>query len=87
LDILTDGACLTLAGMEVDDDVGWLTHSLHFPKDNNEEVNKAEREYEVIDPRARASKAREDERHRKAQQPSNSRQGGGGIYRPRRKHS
>ncbi|THG95208.1 hypothetical protein EW026_g6408 [Hermanssonia centrifuga] len=37
-------------GMEVDDDTGFLGHALHFPKDNNEEAIKAERDYEVIDP-------------------------------------
>ncbi|EED77036.1 predicted protein, partial [Postia placenta Mad-698-R] len=40
-------------GVEVDDDTDFLTHALHFPKDNNEEVEKAERDYEVIDPRQR----------------------------------
>jgi len=53
-------------GMEVDDDVGFLAHELHFPKDNTEETQKAEREYEVIDPRQRGAKAREEQRERKA---------------------
>ncbi|KAL0072469.1 Peptidyl-prolyl isomerase cwc27 [Marasmius tenuissimus] len=52
-------------GMEVDDDRGFLGHKLHFPKDNNEEVEKAERDYEVIDPRQRGARAREEERERK----------------------
>ncbi|KAI0731076.1 cyclophilin-like domain-containing protein [Earliella scabrosa] len=52
-------------GMEVDDDVGFLGHLLHFPKGNEEEVAKAEREYEVIDPRQRGARAREEERERK----------------------
>ena len=52
-------------GMEVDDDVGFLGHKLFFPKGNEEEVAKAERDYEVIDPRARGARAREEERERK----------------------
>ncbi|KAI1796748.1 cyclophilin-like protein [Ganoderma leucocontextum] len=52
-------------GMEVDDDVGFLGHLLHFPKGNEEETAKAEREYEVIDPRQRGARAREEERERK----------------------
>jgi peptidyl-prolyl cis-trans isomerase SDCCAG10 len=52
-------------GMEVDNDFGFLGHELHFPKDNNEETEKAEREYEVIDPRQRGAKAREEEREKK----------------------
>ena len=30
------------SAMEVDDDTGFLTHRLYFPKDNNEEIEKAE---------------------------------------------
>lgn len=52
-------------GMEVDDDVGFLAHKLFFPKGNEEEVAKAERDYEVIDPRARGARAKEEERERK----------------------
>jgi peptidyl-prolyl cis-trans isomerase SDCCAG10 len=52
-------------GIEVDDDVGFLGHALHFPKGNEEEVQKAERDYEVIDPRARGAQAREEEKDRK----------------------
>lgn len=52
-------------GMEVDDDVGFLSHLLHFSHDNSEEVNKAERDYEVIDPRERGARAKEEERERK----------------------
>lgn len=52
-------------GIEVDDDIGFLSHALRFPKDNSEEVNKAERDYEVIDPRQRSARAREEERIRK----------------------
>ncbi|EIN09466.1 cyclophilin-like protein [Punctularia strigosozonata HHB-11173 SS5] len=52
-------------GVEVDTDAGFLGHLLHFPKDNSEEVQKAERDYEVIDPRARGARAKEEERERK----------------------
>lgn len=52
-------------GMEVDGDIGFLAHELHFPKDNTEETEKAQRDYEVIDPRQRGAKAREEERERK----------------------
>jgi peptidyl-prolyl cis-trans isomerase SDCCAG10 len=51
--------------MEVDNDTGFMTHALHFPKDNAEETMKAERDYEVIDPRERGAKAKEEERQRK----------------------
>jgi peptidyl-prolyl cis-trans isomerase SDCCAG10 len=54
------------AGMEVDSDRGFMRHLLCFPKGNEEEVRKAEREYEVIDPRARGAQARQEERDRKA---------------------
>lgn len=53
--------------LEVDVDTGFLAHKLNFPKDNTEEVNKAERDYEVIDPRQRGARAREEERQRKKQ--------------------
>lgn len=53
------------AGMEVDSDRGFMGHLLHFPKGNEEEVQKAERDYEVIDPRARGAQARQEERERK----------------------
>lgn len=66
-------------GMEVDDDTGFLSHALHFPKDNSEEVMKAERDYEVIDPRQRSAKAKEEAREkRKAVRP---RGGGRGSKR------
>ncbi|KAG6331514.1 hypothetical protein ID866_7578 [Astraeus odoratus] len=51
--------------MEVDDDRGFMSHVLHFPKDDGEETRKAERDYEVIDPRQRSARAREEERERK----------------------
>ncbi|KIM38328.1 hypothetical protein M413DRAFT_447828 [Hebeloma cylindrosporum] len=50
--------------MEVDDDTGFMGHALHFAKDDVEET-KAERDYEVIDPRVRSAKAKEEERQRK----------------------
>jgi peptidyl-prolyl cis-trans isomerase SDCCAG10 len=53
-------------GREVDDDAGFLAHALQFHKGNEEEVAKAERDYEVIDPRARGARAKEEERERKA---------------------
>ncbi|ETW79169.1 hypothetical protein HETIRDRAFT_441233 [Heterobasidion irregulare TC 32-1] len=52
-------------GMEVDDDTGFMSHLLAFPKDNEDEAQKAERDYEVIDPRQRGARAKEEERERK----------------------
>lgn len=52
-------------GLEVDDDFGFMKHVLHFPKDDGEETQKAERDYEVIDPRQRGAQAREEERERR----------------------
>lgn len=52
-------------GVEVDDDRGFMGHALRFPKDDGEETRKAERDYEVIDPRQRGAKAKEEERERK----------------------
>ena len=65
-------------GIEVDDDRGFLSHSLHFPKDDGEESKKAERDYEVIDPRERGAKAREEERERRKAIRAGK---GGGLYR------
>ena len=63
-------------GVDVDDDLGFLSHHLRFPKGNEDEVAKAEREYEVIDPRARGAKAKEEERQRKrAQRPKDGGRG------------
>lgn len=59
-----NGADTEEAAMEIDVDTGFLSHKLYFPKDN-EEVEKAEREYEVIDPRQRSARAREEEKERK----------------------
>ncbi|KAH9026370.1 cyclophilin-like protein [Lactarius pseudohatsudake] len=52
-------------GIELDNDRGFMGHLLNFPKGNEEEVQKAEREYEVIDPRVRSAQARQEERERK----------------------
>lgn len=52
-------------GLEVDTDRGFLSHLLTFPKDNSEEVDKAERDYEVIDPRQRGARAKQEERDRR----------------------
>ena len=68
-------------GMEVDDDVGFLGHMLHFPKGNEEEVAKAEREYEVIDPRQRGARAKEEERERKRAMKAKDLTGGRGYRR------
>lgn len=65
-------------GIEVDDDRGFLSHALHFPKDDGEETRKADREYEVIDPRERGAKAKEEERERKRLAKAKS---GGGRHR------
>jgi peptidyl-prolyl cis-trans isomerase SDCCAG10 len=66
-------------GMEVDDDTGFMNHALHFPKDDGEESKKAERDYEVIDPRQRNARAKEEERERK--RAAKARGGGGGRFR------
>ncbi|EGN95066.1 hypothetical protein SERLA73DRAFT_187358 [Serpula lacrymans var. lacrymans S7.3] len=52
-------------GMEIDVDRGFMGHALQFPKDDGEETRKAERDYEVIDPRQRNARAKEEERERK----------------------
>ncbi|QRV74133.1 peptidyl-prolyl cis-trans isomerase, cyclophilin-type protein [Ceratobasidium sp. AG-Ba] len=52
--------------LEVDDDSSWIGHRLRFAKDDGAETRRAEHEYEVIDPRARSSQARMEERERKA---------------------
>ncbi|KAI0675962.1 cyclophilin-like protein [Trametes maxima] len=68
-------------GMEVDNDTGFLGHALHFPKGNEEEVAKAEREYEVIDPRQRGARAKEEERERKRALKAKDITGGRGFRR------
>lgn len=54
-------------GVEVDNDIDFLGHRLLFPKGNEEEVNKAERDYEVIDPRKRGAQAKQEDRDRRRQ--------------------
>ncbi|KAJ7230376.1 cyclophilin-like protein [Mycena pura] len=71
------------AGMEVDDDAGFMGHALHFPKDDGEETRKAERDYEVIDPRLRGARAKEEERERKRAQRAQQGRGGRGQGRQR----
>ncbi|KAI0642368.1 cyclophilin-like protein [Trametes meyenii] len=68
-------------GMEVDNDTGFLGHALHFPKGNEEEVAKAERDYEVIDPRQRGARAKEEERERKRALKAKDITGGRGFRR------
>ncbi|PVG00743.1 cyclophilin-like protein [Serendipita vermifera] len=63
-------------GIEVDDDVDWIKHRLHFANDNTEEINRAEHDYEVIDPRQRGAKAKKEEMEKKK-----PRQDGGRGYR------
>jgi peptidyl-prolyl cis-trans isomerase SDCCAG10 len=65
-------------GMEVDADTEFLGHLLHFPKDDGEETVKAERDFEVIDPRQRGAKAKEEERERRRAQKVKS--GGGSRH-------
>ncbi|KAF5362042.1 hypothetical protein D9756_002728 [Leucocoprinus leucothites] len=65
-------------GQEVDNDTDFLNHALHFPKDNTEETEKAERDYEVIDPRQRSARAREEEKEKKK---AVNKGKGGGRYR------
>lgn len=68
-------------GLEVDDDVEWLSHQLQFPKDSGQESARAEHDYEVIDPRARGARAKEEEKARKKDARDNWR-GRGRGYRP-----
>ncbi|KAJ7173381.1 cyclophilin-like domain-containing protein [Mycena filopes] len=67
-------------GMEVDDDSGFMGHALRFPKDDGEETMKAERDYEVIDPRQRGARAKEEERERKRAIKAKAGRGGRGRY-------
>jgi peptidyl-prolyl cis-trans isomerase SDCCAG10 len=59
------------AEMDVDKDHDWIGHRLNFPKGNEEEVSRAEHDYEVIDPRARGAQARQQELERKRVRKSN----------------
>ena len=63
-------------GLEVDTDRGFLGHLLTFPKGDSEEANKAEREYEVIYPRQRGARAKQEERDKR-----NAARGRGGRER------
>ncbi|KAL7419113.1 Peptidyl-prolyl isomerase cwc27 [Cryptotrichosporon argae] len=48
-------------GLEVDDDTAWLTHELRFQTEKSDETRRAEEEYAVIDPRAKAKELRQGE--------------------------
>lgn len=58
-------------GLDVDNDSGWMGHRLNFPTGNEEEVSRAEHDYEVIDPRTRGAAARQEEMDRKRAKKSN----------------
>lgn len=58
--------------VDVDDDRDWLTHKLHFPKDNTEINEQAIDHYEVIDPRARSRQIREERKERREDRPGRS---------------
>lgn len=70
-------------GMEVDDDVDWLHHRLHFADDGAAEASRAEHDYEVIDPRMRSAKAKEEEMERRREK---TRKDGGRGFHPRSSH-
>ncbi|KAF8312769.1 uncharacterized protein EI90DRAFT_3159870 [Cantharellus anzutake] len=53
------------AALEVDNDAGWMSHRLEFPKNDETETHRAEHDYEVIDPRAKAREIREEGQERK----------------------
>lgn len=58
-------------GLDVDNDTDWMSHRLSFPKGNDEEVRRAEHDYDVIDPRTREAAAQQEERDkRRAKKPS-----------------
>ncbi|KAG8916991.1 Peptidyl-prolyl isomerase cwc27 [Tulasnella sp. 417] len=65
-------------GVEVDNDTEWLSHRLHFPKDNKETDEQALDHYEVIDPRARGRQAKDEEKERK----QGRRGGPSKVFRP-----
>lgn len=75
-------------GLEVDDDVGWIRHSLKFEVDEKELTRRAEDEYavsrletrtfprsfgQVIDPRAKARQLKEDGRRDRQENPRGGR--------------
>jgi peptidyl-prolyl cis-trans isomerase SDCCAG10 len=78
----TGGAEGAEEALEVDDDVEWLRHRLQFPKDNGQESARAEHDYEVIDPRARGARAKEEERVRRKDAKDSRRDGGRGYRHP-----
>ncbi|KAJ9113171.1 hypothetical protein QFC20_002064 [Naganishia adeliensis] len=50
-------------GLEVDDDVGWMSHALKAVNDGNaEQIRRAETDYTVIDPRAKTRAIKEEKR-------------------------
>ncbi|GHJ87261.1 hypothetical protein NliqN6_3663 [Naganishia liquefaciens] len=50
-------------GIEVDDDVGWMSHALKAVNDGNaDQTRRAETDYTVIDPRAKARAIKEEKR-------------------------
>ncbi|KAF8331731.1 uncharacterized protein EI90DRAFT_3289373 [Cantharellus anzutake] len=53
------------AALEVDNDTGWISHRLEFPKNDRAETHRAEHDYEVIDPRAKARGLREGNRNKR----------------------
>lgn len=55
-------------GMELDDDVGWMRHRLKFVVDEKELTRRAEDEYSVIDPRAKARSLAEEQKKEKENQ-------------------
>ncbi|KZP00961.1 cyclophilin-like protein [Calocera viscosa TUFC12733] len=65
-------------GEEMDTDKDWLGHALHFEKGGEEETRRAEADYEVIDPRARARWAKDE---RKEERRGGGGRGGGGRRR------
>ncbi|GFZ51612.1 peptidylprolyl isomerase [Saitozyma sp. JCM 24511] len=58
----------TEEGMEIDDDVGWMRHRLTFVVDEKELTRRAEEEYSVIDPRAKARQLADEQRRDKESQ-------------------
>ncbi|KAF8331762.1 uncharacterized protein EI90DRAFT_3123404 [Cantharellus anzutake] len=53
------------AALEVDNDTGWISHRLEFPKNDRAETHRAEHDYKVIDPRAKARGLREGNRNKR----------------------
>ena len=51
-------------GGDVDKDVGWMRHELKFDVDEKELTRRAEEEYDVVDPRAKARELAKMEKKR-----------------------